>query len=61
MRKLNCPLEATTRYEDEELQLVTSSGEQLLYNFKSFVKTPPDDGLKTLNMYRDFIKTQNLI
>ena len=27
----------------------------------SFVKPPPDDGLKTRNMYRDFIKTQNLI
>ena len=28
---------------------------------QSFLKTPPDDGLKTLNMYRDFNKTQNLI
>ena len=27
----------------------------------SFVKTTPDDWLKTRNMSRDFIKTQNLI
>ena len=25
-----------------------------------FVKTPPDNGLKSRNMNRDFIKTQNL-
>ena len=28
---------------------------------QSFVKTPPDHRLKTRNMYRDFIKTKNLI
>ena len=34
---------------------------QIFFLRVSFVKTSPDDGLKTRNMYRDFIKTQNLI
>ena len=51
----------------EEMQPTRLKQEKLINEnekkkvFSSFIKTPPDDGLKIRNIYRDFINTQNLI